>query len=146
VNQCIQAFWGPEFLLGHSYILGVEDADTLIEACNETILPQLAELYRDRPDDLSRILGASDEESAEDYALAERPDRSASPGVDDSLAVPLEIFDLRNDSKEDAIRRLYWLGYGKPWQRQTATAAPAAAPPPAPPGTGIDPTSGSAPA
>ena len=110
INSSISSFWGPEFAMGHSYILSVKDATTLISVCNETILPQLFELYRDHPDGLRELLGTD-----EPYRLAIWPPETDTLDYGTSTSAPPELVNLQDPSMDhvQALMRLYWLGHGK---------------------------------
>jgi hypothetical protein len=113
LNEAILRHWGPEFLLGHSYLLDIRDPASLIATFNETVLPQVAELYRDRPADLAdalRMDGASDED-----ALATRAVDEGEIHLGLSQGSPLQMYDLASMTSEAAVRRLYYLGAGSPW-------------------------------
>lgn len=128
VNNHIRADWGPEFLFGQSYVLGVTDIRSLISACRETILPQLFELYRDRPEDLGRLLGTKS--SAGNDALALFPAPSEARVLRNQWGSPPELAALSEDDIPSAVRRLFWLGHGKSTPLNGVSQAPSPAPPP----------------
>ena len=57
VNTHLASDWGWEFELGHSYILEVEDLDSLLSAWNEAIRPHLNAVYRDGAELMADWLG-----------------------------------------------------------------------------------------
>lgn len=110
INANIMSHWGPEFQLGHSYILGVGDPNSLIDTFAETIFPQLFELYRDRQQDLAEILGV---EEGSTNGVAKLYSHSQSFGMEGAV---LEFLDLQDMKREDAIRRLYYTAFRKVWE------------------------------
>jgi hypothetical protein len=125
LNRGIARHWGPEFLLGHSYVLEIRDVPTLIAAFNETILPQLWELYRDRPTDLSDVLRLDEADEAD--ALAVRTEEEGEIHLGLSQGAPIQPMNLAAMSVEDAVRRLFYLAFGDS-ANKAAPAMPAPGP------------------
>jgi 5-methylcytosine-specific restriction enzyme B len=107
INARIMGHWGPEFLLGHSYILGVNDAGSLIEAFSETIFPQLFELYRDRQQDLAEILRVEEDNA---NGVVKLFSDSQSFGMGAAILDPMDLMAIK---REEAMRRLYYTAFGK---------------------------------
>jgi MoxR-like ATPase len=126
VNDHIRADWGPEFLFGQSYVLGIADIKSLIRVCRETILPQVFELYRDRPAELGKLLGTKS--VAGQDALAIFPAPSEARMLRNQWGSPPELAVLAEDDIPSTVKRLYWLAHGKnfspPNQAQPAQILP----------------------
>lgn len=73
LNNGIALKRGPDFRLGHSYLWPVVESGTrtvserraaLMAAFGDALLPQLGELFRDRPDELRDLLGGATNEGS----------------------------------------------------------------------------------
>jgi MoxR-like ATPase len=112
LNEQLQRNWGPEFLLGHAYILNVTDADSLIEVFDESVLPQVAETYRDQPTALGEILSAGE---ADALAAGPVPDDPAEFGGGTGVLDVKPLVEASKTDRASVMRGLYRLAYGAEW-------------------------------
>jgi 5-methylcytosine-specific restriction protein B len=115
LNDGIRAVLGPEFQMGHSYILSITDGPTLMDAVADVVFPQLYELFRDRPRDLLELIG-------EDLVTLSEAMGEIGLGLPDS--VPAELVDVRELSIGRLMRTLYRLSSGAPWSEPEPLPAP----------------------
>lgn len=117
INDGIRAVLGPEFQMGHSYILSITDGPTLIDAVADVVFPQLYELFRDRPRDLLELLN-------EDLVTLSEATGEIGLGLPES--VPAELVDVRELGIGKLMRTLYRLSSGVPWTESQLQPAPKA--------------------
>lgn len=120
LNRHIRSFWGPEFLLGQSYVLKVDNIDSLVDAWEESILPQLQELYRDHPQALTELLGTT--ANTGNDGLVRFPDSEHDNLLGGRSSAPPEIISLRGCPTAEVIRRLHWPAFRKPYMPPPATS------------------------
>lgn len=106
INDGIRGVLGPEFQIGHSYVLSVSDYTSLVDVLAESILPQVYELFRDRPRDLLELLGDR---------LVTLPEGINENGLGVVDIIPAELIDIRELNQEELMRSLFEVAYGRPW-------------------------------
>lgn len=119
LNRHIRAFWGPEFLLGQAYVWKVQNVETLADAWEESVMPQVMELYRDHPEALARLLGTRDD--AGEDALVSFSDTSRDSLLGGRASAPPEIVTLRGLQPAKVISHLHWAAFERGYEPSTST-------------------------
>ena len=115
LNEGISALLGPEFQIGQSYILSIVDYETFVDAIADAVLPQLYDLFRDRPRDLAELLGE------EMVTLSEE---ASDVGLGVWGSVPANLIDVRQMDVGELMRTLYLTVYSRPWTQPEPPTAP----------------------
>ncbi|MEX2154429.1 MAG: AAA family ATPase [Gemmatimonadaceae bacterium] len=129
INDYIGAFRGPDFRLGHAYLLPVFEsgigstlrARRLASAFGERVMPQLVELFRDQPEVLRELLGGESNENRlfRSHEGTGRADENFGAGAELWLE-PLAFPNADIEESIDVLKRVAGISPAETWPLPTA--------------------------